>query len=609
MKEQRTLRSKRLRAALWIAADGKCQICGNELGDDWHADHVVPWVISKRTNVHEMQALCPACNLFKGKKMIVYRKHQAEMIAKSQEIAAAKKRFRMLAHVACGAGKSWLPPLFLKHMPKDMHICWVVPRLALQSQAVVDAKDNFGLQLRDAKNEINPLRGCRGIVITHQSFSLSPELWASEFALRKYVLIVDEPHHAKVTRKDELNQLSTAISICADKVFGLIYMTGTLHTSDSRLIYGVNYEHDFATGGDVPTSIGFDHYIRYSRLDALQEGAIVPIEFFHGDGPVKWESLSNGKEIETVLSKADKDQEGDAIWTAISTELAESLFDRGYLHWKKHGDKLLIVCHSQQSAKKYHDALLAKGEKSFLAVTENEDALDHINKFKRTGRGCLVTCAMAYEGLDDKSLSHVVALTHIRSIPWIEQMLARVWRAKPGKDRCYAFVPDDPRMNRIIESIKIEQADCKRMKIGGCGPGPGPGDRDAIPIGSSHSFTRRSGLDVDVEASRYNTKQQQAYDALMSLGIAPESEGMRKVLDELSESLTPKANGHITPRERESALRREIASICRSMDFETENEPGTYQKKLFRVTKKSTKDMNEEELRKALQYVKTQFAR
>lgn len=65
-KTPRTLRSKRLRAALWIAANGKCQICGCELEEVWHADHVVPWVVSKRTNVHEMQALCPACNLSKG---------------------------------------------------------------------------------------------------------------------------------------------------------------------------------------------------------------------------------------------------------------------------------------------------------------------------------------------------------------------------------------------------------------------------------------------------------------------------------------------------------------------------------------------------------------
>jgi 5-methylcytosine-specific restriction endonuclease McrA len=62
----RTLRSKRLRAVLWYAADGKCKDCGMPLPADWHADHIVPFVRSRRTNVHEMQPLCPACNLRKG---------------------------------------------------------------------------------------------------------------------------------------------------------------------------------------------------------------------------------------------------------------------------------------------------------------------------------------------------------------------------------------------------------------------------------------------------------------------------------------------------------------------------------------------------------------
>jgi len=66
VKSRRTLRSKRLRALLWIAARGKCQICGHPLGEDWHADHIVAWCKSRRTNVHEMQALCRRCNLKKG---------------------------------------------------------------------------------------------------------------------------------------------------------------------------------------------------------------------------------------------------------------------------------------------------------------------------------------------------------------------------------------------------------------------------------------------------------------------------------------------------------------------------------------------------------------
>ena len=62
----RCLRSKRLRAALWRAAGGRCALCGCALPSDWHADHVEPFCHTRRTNVHEMQPLCPQCNLKKG---------------------------------------------------------------------------------------------------------------------------------------------------------------------------------------------------------------------------------------------------------------------------------------------------------------------------------------------------------------------------------------------------------------------------------------------------------------------------------------------------------------------------------------------------------------
>lgn len=68
--EPRTLRSPELRAALYYAADGKCQICGEPLEEDWHADHIIPWKAVARTNVHEMQALCRSCNLAKGMKVM-----------------------------------------------------------------------------------------------------------------------------------------------------------------------------------------------------------------------------------------------------------------------------------------------------------------------------------------------------------------------------------------------------------------------------------------------------------------------------------------------------------------------------------------------------------
>lgn len=65
----RFLRSPDLRETLYYEAGGLCQSCGAILELDWHADHIVPWQLSQRTNIFEMQALCPQCNKRKGTHM------------------------------------------------------------------------------------------------------------------------------------------------------------------------------------------------------------------------------------------------------------------------------------------------------------------------------------------------------------------------------------------------------------------------------------------------------------------------------------------------------------------------------------------------------------
>jgi 5-methylcytosine-specific restriction endonuclease McrA len=66
MASKRFLRSMKDRNLLYWSQGGLCAQCGQELGDDWEADHIMPWSRTHRTNVHEMQALCQACNRKKG---------------------------------------------------------------------------------------------------------------------------------------------------------------------------------------------------------------------------------------------------------------------------------------------------------------------------------------------------------------------------------------------------------------------------------------------------------------------------------------------------------------------------------------------------------------
>lgn len=63
--------SARERAALLIAAGGRCAECGDPLQPDFHADHRDAWAHGGLTDVTNGQALCPACNRRKSDRPVV----------------------------------------------------------------------------------------------------------------------------------------------------------------------------------------------------------------------------------------------------------------------------------------------------------------------------------------------------------------------------------------------------------------------------------------------------------------------------------------------------------------------------------------------------------
>jgi hypothetical protein len=74
---------------------------------------------------------------------------------------------------------------------------------------------------------------------------------------------------------------------------------------------------------------------------------------------------------------------------------------------------------------------------------------------------------MAYEGLDAPEVAVVAAHTHIRSRPWLEQMLARATRVDPhagsyDAQQALIFHPDDPLFARFRLELETEQGSSVR---------------------------------------------------------------------------------------------------------------------------------------------------
>src|SRR5262249_7962552 len=133
-----------------------------------------------------------------------------------------------------------------------------------------------------------------------------------------------------------------------------------------------------------------------------------------------------------------------ALFTALRTEFAEHLLGEAFrscrqlrhrrrqalglsLHEQALGlGKLLVVAPDQELARHYLTSLrrwfspVQAARQVALAVSDIPNAHETIAAFRFLPEpSVLCTVAMAYEGMDAPGVTHIAALTHIRSRPWL----------------------------------------------------------------------------------------------------------------------------------------------------------------------------------------------
>ena len=405
----------------------------------------------------------------------------------------------IIASVTPGGGKSLLPVITGRLITAGLAdaLCWVVPRKTLQRQGEMvfldqlfrDALDH-NLTIRSSTNETNPCRGLNGFVTTYQALATDKNKTVqAAFSSKKYILILDEYHHAEENGiwHETLMQIERMAKY-------VVLMTGTLERGNGTKIAFTPY---LEQGHRLTPNLQHTHntrIIKYSRQDALDEKAIIPLTFFLSDGSAAWVD-SNGKRVEHESISQVRKNAGAAIYTAISTEYADDLLHKGYTHWRSHKEniypaaKMLVVTASIEHAKKAVKFFKNKFLNAEICTShESNEALQAIKNFQDGKTDVLVGIAMFYEGFDCKQITHIIALTNIRSTPWLEQMLARAVRVDPDAGyyemQCgYIFAPDDVLFRNVVERIKKEQAPFVEKRS----------TREQIPLFTDHPLGPNDG--------------------------------------------------------------------------------------------------------------------
>ncbi|BAT55513.1 DNA or RNA helicases of superfamily II [Nostoc sp. NIES-3756] len=638
----RFLRSKRLRAMLWYNAGGKCPRCGCNLPDDFAADHVIPYSVSKQTNFHQMQALCHKCNREKGAMQL--RKHQADMLQICEQIKAGVSNVRtIIVSVTPGGGKSFLPVIAAARLIPTVAdaICWIAPRQSLQQQAEEAFADgrlrNFlkhNHLIRSATNEHNPCRGLSGYVTTYQALSADrgTQINAQEFATKRYILFLDEVHHAELD-----SATHEAIQPLVDRAAVVILGSGTYERGNSQPIAFLPYQK--VQGG---MTLNLDNLndpnigvIRYTRRDALVEKAIIPLHFQLLDCRAEW--IDKQGEARTIDSLAEAgDDTGDGLHTALNTEYAFELLRRCLDDWQAHKQvnrraRMLVVAANIANAKRFLEWLKNMNVVAAIATSsDTKEAKKAIERFKTHGKNSvdiLVTVAMAYEGLDVPAVTHIACLTHIRSTPWIEQMVTRSARVDRGSGALiydnqlgYIYAPDDQLFQDCIANIQAEQEpflkesqERLRNKTGNSGSEQSAFKtiNDIIPLMSAATRERASGINGEALDYQETQRLKAAMEGVGCIGISPIQ--FKKAI-EIYQSSLPVGDSYtnaevnvLIPSTIEDKLKHHIEQHNRKYERRNQISYGTINTKIKRKFGKSRDDMSKEELQRVWGWVQKEY--
>jgi len=453
------------RAALYLAADGRCASCGRELEPGWHADHVHPHSRGGDTDVTNGQALCPPCNLKKGSTPVTeLREWQQEAIDRFY----LHEKPDFLVSATPGAGKTTFALTLAGKLMADgtvRRVMVVVPTDALREQWADNAA-RFGLNLIPVREATDYEKdGYEGFVVTYQQLAMGAGADLARRATRvPTVAVLDEIHHAGDNRR-----WGDALRVAAGQAVHRIALTGTPWRRDKKEpIPFVQYGQD--------GTVVVDHPYEYGA--AVADGVCRRIEFHAYDGEAKWVDHSRGRHegvsaTFTAQIGADmKDEDVSAALDAIYDPkhpwmpgvLEEAVVMLEDLRLEVPDAAGLVVAQEKWHAEAYADLLAdLTGTRPPVVVSDPErdpgsiKAKAAIDRF-RTGRDrWIVAVKMISEGVDIPRLAVGVYASKTQTPLFFRQVVGRLVRIRPGEEfNAKLLIPAVPKLIEYARDIETE---------------------------------------------------------------------------------------------------------------------------------------------------------
>jgi len=526
------------------------------------------------------------------------RQHQRELAEICDALLEGRHVTDIICAVTPGGGKSLLPQILASRLIPTIAdaLCWVVPRQVLQDQGARGFQDpshrvmlGHRLEAMVSTNQEHPTRGCAAYVTTYQALAADVrKVNAREFRRKRYLLVLDEPHHM-----EEDGLWHQALQPLYDRAVVRVLMSGTFQRGDGMRMAFMPYASTHQEEEIDWESSDSRAVIRYTLADAIREQACIDLTVHYANCQATWLDAHGVEHHVESLAEAGK-QTSEALLTALKTEAALELLHTGVKAWQAYRtthprSKLLVVAANIEQAQKYTAWLQERGVPAKIATSDDTtSAYRTIKAFKRQGANavaCLITVAMAYEGLDVPAITHLICLTHIRTKPWIEQVIHRATRMDPlagpyAEQRAYIFAPDDQPFRECMGYILAQR------QVG-------------VDPASSRAGYQVEDYQDGAGLLPFMEKTESRMEPLSSGVLGMRQQGLWANLPVPAVGETPQE----TPKERLDRLRLQIEKHVRTHEQVRRLAHGTVNRAVFRQFQKSRTSMTESELHKVLRWV------